>query len=257
MSTQDKIKDKLEEALRRSYFKPWRKRLSGRVVTIFIVIIIFGIVYFAFSFFGSLWHISRGDVYKKDIGQWVTAQEYEQNQQGVSALLTEDDPALGTNEPLVYIVAYESFGCPFCKNNQVDIKQMIEKYGGLVRFIFKDFPTESLHKDVFSAHLAAGCAQDQDKFWEYHDLLYANQGKHTKVDLKSYAEAIGLNTAEFDACLDNEKRAQEIRQDFAQGVDLGVVGTPSYVINGQLVPGEIPFELWEQILAYIIQQEAQ
>lgn len=255
MSTQDKIKEKLDEAVRKSYFKPWRKRLSGRILTIALIILIFIALYFAFTFFANLWHLSRGDIYNEDSRSWISVGQYQENQQGISALLTEDDPALGSDEPLIYIVAYESFACPFCKDNQKDIQQVLDKYNGLVRFIFKDFPTESLHPNVFEAHLAAGCAQDQDKFWEYHDVLFANQEQHTKSDLKKYAENLGLNTAEFDACLDNEEHAQEIRQDFAQGVDLGVVGTPSYVINGQLVPGEIPFDIWEQILAYLIQQE--
>ncbi len=257
MGTQDKIKDKLEEVVRNSYYKPWRKRLPGRFATIIIVLVFLGAIYFSLTFFNHLWHFSRGDFFDKDLNIWISKNDYHQSQEGVSSLLTEDDPFLGTDQPLLYIVSYQSFGCPFCKENQADIKRMMEKYGGLVRFIFKDFPTESLHPDVFSAHLAAGCAQDQGKFWEYHDVLFANQGKHTKADLKSYAENLGFNIAEFDACLDNEKHSQEIRQDFAQGVDLGVVGTPSYVINGKLIPGAITFDLWEQILAYIIQQEAE
>lgn len=62
--------------------------------------------------------------------------------------------------------------------------------------------------------------------------------------------------SQFKACLSDEKYAQEVRRDFAQGVELGVVGTPSYVVNGQLIPGAIPFDLWEQIIGFIIQQES-
>lgn len=98
------------------------------------------------------------------MGKWISAEQYQENQQLVNDLLTEDDPALGSDQPLVYIVAYQSFGCPFSKDNQADIKAMTDKFGPIISFVFKDFPTESLYENVFQAHLAASCAQEQGHF---------------------------------------------------------------------------------------------
>ena len=252
MSTQSKIKNRMEQAVVKSYFKSWYKRWWGKALVFVGIMILLALVYFSLFLVNDLRHIMQGDIFNN--GNWVTYEIYQSNQQDVSSVLTEDDPYLGTDEPIVYIVAYESFGCPFCKDNQADVKALLDRFGPVIRFVFKDFPTEGLHADVFDAHLAAGCAQDQDQFWEYHDILFTNQGDFSKGQLKNYAAAIGLNQSEFDQCLDDEVHSQEIRQDYAQGVNLGVVGTPSYVINGQLVPGAIPLSLWEEIIGFIIKQ---
>jgi protein-disulfide isomerase len=204
---------------------------------------------------GNFKHINQGYIFNPELGIWVTYEQYQASQQSIGQIFTEDDPAQGADEPIIYIVAYESFGCPYCADNQADLKAMMEKFGSITKLVFKDFPTEGMHANVFDAHLAAGCAQDQDKFWEYHDVLFANQNDFSKGQLKQYAADLNLNMTEFNSCFDNEEHSQEIRQDYAQGVNLGAIGTPSYIINGQLVPGAIPFEVWEQIVGFILQQE--
>jgi len=254
MSVQNKIKARMEQAIVKSYFKSWYKRWWGKLLLLIGILFLLSLLYFSFFFVNDFRHIMAGDVFNEDLGVWISFEQYKDNQKEISDVLTEDDPYLGVDEPLVYIVAYESFGCPYCKDNQEDIKAMIDKFGPIVRFVVKDFPTEGLHKNVFNAHLAAGCAQEQGKFWEYHDILFANQNKFAFSQLKQYAVEIGLNENKFSKCLDNEDHAQEIRQDYAQGVDLGVTGTPSYVINGQLVPGVIPMALWKEIIGFIIKQ---
>ena len=255
MSTQHKIKDRVDQVVAKSHFKPWHKRWWGKIIMLLILILGLLTIYFTLLFVNSFKHIDQGDVFNPELGTWVTYEQYQASQQDVSQILTEDDPSQGTDEPIIYIVAYESFGCPYCADNQPDLKAMMEKFGGITRLIFKDFPTEGTHTNVFDAHLAAGCAQDQDSFWEYHDVLFANQGEFSKSQLKKYASDLGLNTSDFNQCLDNEEHSQEIRQDYAQGVNLGVTGTPSYIINGQLMPGEIPFAVWEQVIGFILKQE--
>ncbi len=255
MSVKNKIEERVKLATTRSYFKVWYKRRWGRWTLLGLGLIAIFVLWLAILIVNNVLHIYRGDVFDQSALTWVTASDYEQNQKAASQVLTEDDPALGTDEPLVYIVAYQSFACPYSQENQADLKKMLDKFGPLVRFVFKDFPTEGLHENVFNAHLAANCANDQKKFWEYHDMLFANQGKFSKPELKAYAEQLGLDRVSFDACLDSEKFSQEIRQDYAQGVNLGVSGTPSYVVNGQLVKGTVPMDLWEQVIGFILKQE--
>lgn len=255
MSTEKKIKERLDQAVIESHFKPWYQRLTGRIILAIAGVFILLFLYLSWASLSSLLKINNGDVFDKTSGAWISYEDYQAHQKDVSEILTEDDPFLGTDEPLVYIVAYESFSCPYCKSNQADLKKMMEKFSPIVRFVFKDFPTESLHPNVFQAHVAAGCAQAQNKFWEYHDVLFANQENIAKADLKKYAQDLDLDMTEFNTCFTEEKPSIEIRQDYAQGVNLGVYGTPSYVVNGQLISGEVTFDVWEQIIGFIIKEE--
>ena len=92
-----------------------------------------------------------------------------------------------------------------------------------------------------SAAEATECADDQDKFWEYHDLVWA-KGAADVDSLKSYAADLELDTATFNDCLDTGKHNAEVQKDYQDGVSYGVQGTPAFFINGRLVSGALPFE---------------
>ncbi len=253
MSIEDKIKERMDKAVIQSYYIPWYKRIWGKFLILVAIVVLFLLLYFVYLLINNMWHINRGDIYNPELG-WVTDEQFVQSQELVTELMTDDDPWLGAEQPLIFIVAYESFGCPYCKANQTDIKAMIAKFGSIARFITKDFPTDALHLGATEAHLAAACAHEQNKYWEYHDILFTNQGDFTKNQLKEYAKSVGLNQQQFDECLDTEKYKQEIKQDYASGVQAGVEGTPSYIINGNLFPGTISIALWEEIIGFILKE---
>ena len=111
-----------------------------------------------------------------------------------------------------------------------------------------DYPL-SFHAHAFDAAKAARCANDQGKFWEFHDALFANQGKLAPADLKSAAKTLGLNTKDFDACFDDKaKYDAEIKKDVAAGEKLGVDGTPAFFIDGRPLVGAQPVTQFEQII---------
>lgn len=252
MTLDTKIRAKMADALAKSYYIPWYKRWWGRTLIVLILLVLIIVGYFAQMVYSNVQHRVKGDIYNKETGQWITLAEYKETRRAISKLITGDDPWLGAEEPAVYIEAYESFGCPFCKANQKDLKELLAHYSSVVRLVVKDFPLEGIQPGVFDAHLAAACADEQGKYWEYHDYIYEHQDAFTKAELKQWAKTLSLDTAKFNKCLDDEKYSNEIRQDYAEGVEAGVVGTPGYVINGTLISGTIPFETWQQILAYII-----
>lgn len=261
MALNTKVKKRLAEAVVKSYYKSWYQRWWGRVALIILGLLLLLFVYFIYLTIQNINHLRNGDI-RNDLSRtWVTEAQFRENQKLSTELLTGDDPWLGAEEPIVYVVAYESFGCPYCQDNQVDIKQLLQKFSSIVRFIAKDFPGEGLHPNVMNAHLAAACANEQGRYWEYRDVLYANQATEetpenfSKDNLNILAKGVGLNMQQFKLCLDEEKYAQEIRQDFASGVQIGAVGTPSYLINGNLIPGEIKFDIWEKIIGFIIKSE--
>lgn len=159
----------------------------------------------------------------------------------------DDDPSWGPADAPVTIVEFSDFQCPYCARVAPTIKQIKETYGDSVRIVYRDYPLP-MHENAQKAAEAAECADDQGTFWEYHDMLFANQGALDAASLKRYAGELELNTAEFDSCLDSGKHADEVRKDMAEGSSYGVSGTPAFFVNGILVSGAQPFSAFQQII---------
>jgi protein-disulfide isomerase len=161
---------------------------------------------------------------------------------------TNDAPFKGPARAPVTMVKFEDFHCPFCKKAQPTLAQVLSKYGKKIRLVHRDFPIDSIHPAARKAHEAARCANEQGKFWQYHDVLYANAPKADAADLKAYAEKIGLNAAAFEKCVASGKFRDTVQKDVDEGVRLGVTGTPSFFINGRLLSGAEPFERFATII---------
>lgn len=104
------------------------------------------------------------------------------------------------------------------------------------------------HENAQKAAEASECADEQGKFWEYHDTIFENQNLIDISSLKKYAADLGLNTAEFDSCLDSGEMASEVQKDFKDGQSYGVQGTPAFFINGIPISGAQPYEVFEQAI---------
>jgi len=102
---------------------------------------------------------------------------------------------------------------------------------GKVKYVFRDLPLESIHRQAFKAHEAANCAGDQEKYWEMHNQLFANQKKMRRKDLSAYAKAIGLDLSVFEGCLDSGKHVKAIRTDIASAGNAGIRGTPTFLLG--------------------------
>lgn len=165
-----------------------------------------------------------------------------------------DDPTLGPNDATLTIVAFEDFQCPFCQSQQLALKQALEEQGETVRFVYRDFPITSIHPEAQKAAEAGQCANDQGKFWEYHDTLFANQTRQTIPDLKRYAQTLGLNTIQFDRCLDDGVYEEEVLADYNDGLRAGVTGTPTFFFNGEKLAGVITLEGFQEIIGYFVNQ---
>ncbi len=157
-------------------------------------------------------------------------------------------PVKGAPNAPVTIVKFEDFQCPFCKDAQHIFEQLLLRYRGRIRVIHKDFPIDELHPQARREHLAARCAGEQGQFWPYHDALYANAPHGNPDDLRKYAAAVNLNLAAFESCLASAKYAAAVQQDFDEGKQAGVSGTPAFFINGRFLPGAQPLERFVQII---------
>lgn len=150
----------------------------------------------------------------------------------------------GAHAAKVTIVEYSDFECPFCARAEPTIKQILEKYPDDVQLVYKHFPLPS-HSNSWKAAEASECAAEQGKFWEYHDILFENQDALYITMLKDYAKQLGLNTEEFDACLDSGSMKARIENDKQEGESLGVSGTPAFFVNGKMISGAQPFSVFD------------
>ena len=116
-----------------------------------------------------------------------------------------------------------------------------------MRFVFKDFPL-STHPQAFKAAEAAQCAHAQERFWDYHDKLFANQRALAIADLKRYAGEMDFDQLACDTCLDSGETADLVRQDMAEAEGYGVTSTPTLFINGRMISGALPFETFETVI---------
>lgn len=157
-------------------------------------------------------------------------------------------PFKGPARAPVTMVKFEDFHCPFCKKVQPTVAQVLSKYGNKIRLVHRDFPIDSIHPAARKAHEAARCANEQEKFWPYHDVLYANAPKADVGDLKSYAKEIGLDVQAFEKCVASGKFRDVVQKDVDEGTRHGVTGTPSFFINGRLLSGAEPFERFATII---------
>lgn len=150
--------------------------------------------------------------------------------------------AIGPESAPVIITEYADFGCITCKAwHQFGVQeQIIDRYGDQVRFVWRDFPVTTTLSP--KAAEAGFCAHNQDKFWAYHEVLFENAPALEPENLKAYAEAVGLNTAEFNQCLDSGKFQQSVANELADAKALGLRGVPSFVVNEKRLIGPPSFE---------------
>lgn len=160
-----------------------------------------------------------------------------------------DAPVSGPESAPVTIVEFSDFQCPFCAKGATVVEEIKQKYGNKVRVAFKNFPLP-FHNQAKGAAMAAMCAYDQDqsKFWEMHDKLFANQEKLMDKDLESYAKEIGLKMDPFKECLATKKFAKQIDASIEEGKKVGVKSTPTFYVNGVLVNGAQPLDAFSEII---------
>jgi protein-disulfide isomerase len=164
------------------------------------------------------------------------------------AVSVNGTPVRGTADAPVTLVEFSDFHCPFCKRAQATLKQVIERYPDRVRHVYRDFPVDKLHPRARAAHEAARCAEDQGKFWEYHDVLFLRAPKAEPRDLRRYAEQVGLDMPTFESCVSTRSHRATVQRDVDEATKLGLNGTPAFFINGRPLQGAQPLEAFVRII---------
>ena len=144
------------------------------------------------------------------------------------------DHTLGPEHAPVVVVEYADFECPTCKQAAPTVRLLLERFASRVRIAFRHFPLEQAHPHALAAAEAAESAGEQGKFWEMHDLRFANQGHLAARQLHSYAEQLELDIARFTAELDDHVYVQRIREHQESARRSHVRGTPGFFVNGRI-----------------------
>lgn len=161
--------------------------------------------------------------------------------------LVDDDPYLGDPDAAVVIVEFSDFRCPYCgRHFDQTLQPLLENYGDYIRYVYRDFA--NLSQESVTSAMASQCANEQGKYWEFHNALFTNQERlGPELDME-IAENLELDMDAFTACVEDERYASEVRADRLDGQLNGVSGTPGFFINGQFISGAQPYELFELIV---------
>jgi protein-disulfide isomerase len=155
------------------------------------------------------------------------------------------DAVTGTKDAKTKVIVFSDFQCPYCKIFHKALGDAIKNYGDRVEFDYKFLPLE-IHSQANNAALAAGCALEQEKFWEYADKLYSDQatwgGAKDTSRFKEYARLLKLDSAKFNVCLDSRKYQDKIDSDTKEASSFGISGTPGVFVNAEFQEGAVSFD---------------
>jgi len=250
---------------------PNKKSVStGMMVALIAVVAI--AAFFAGTYFSNLDSdtITKSDLEDaiSKLESKITAQQ-ESSQQAPSQpsqplkISLDDDPIRGDPNAPISIVEFSDFQCPFCARFHVQtLPLLLEEYidTGKVNLVYRDFPIQSIHPNALPAAVAAECANEQGKYWEYHDTLFEKQNSWNRLDsntvistFSQYATDVGLEQQQFDSCLGSGKYLEEVQGDLRDGRDYDITGTPGFFIgNDEIgfvkINGAQPFESFQRII---------
>jgi protein-disulfide isomerase len=194
-----------------------------------------------FAFFGASLRFENSITYTDDV---ITAPS-----------ITFIDPSIGSPTADVTIVAYGDYACDGCAElDETLLTLLADDFPDDIRIIWKDMPNTSQHPEALNAAVAARCAGDQGKFWEYHTLLMKNHLALSPVAYAAFAEELTLNTKTFSSCFTDQTPAPMIQKTYEEGIALNVSATPTIFVNGTRYTGAIDYGTLKAMIRQIIAQ---
>lgn len=151
--------------------------------------------------------------------------------------VNKDDHILGPADAPIELIEYADYQCPYCLKSYFVVRDVREKLGDNVRFVFRNFPLTEVHPHALHAAMAAEIAASYGKFWEMYDLLFENQNALDDYYLLEYAKRLGIKADQFEAGFGEERFYQKVKNDYDSGIENGVEGTPTFFVNGEKFNG--------------------
>jgi protein-disulfide isomerase len=161
----------------------------------------------------------------------------------------DDDPVYGPDNAPITIIEFSDYECPYCRKWHLEtLPLLLEAYPEQIRLVYRDFPLSTIHSNATPAAVAADCAGEQGKYWEFNDLLFSMRYNLAKPGYQAYADELGLDMDSYNQCLESGRYNDEVQADFEYAANLGVSSTPTFFVNGIPVVGAQPFEVFSQLI---------
>ena len=161
---------------------------------------------------------------------------------------TDGQPSIGPSNAPVTIVEFSDYQCPYCQVwDQQVYQQLMASYPNKIRFVYRDLPLP-MHPEAIPAAEAADCAGDQGAYWKYHDALFNQQYGLSRAAYEHYAADLGLDGKAFAACLDSQRYLSKVQANANDAASVGLDSTPSFVINGRVLIGALPFSDFKAVV---------
>jgi len=157
-------------------------------------------------------------------------------------------PSRGPASAPVTVVEFSDFHCPFCRSVQPTLDTLLEKYPDQVRLEYRHLPLDQIHPHARRAAEASWCADEQGKFWAFHDRLYASGPDASDATLARLAREAGLDRPAFQACLESGRAKEPVQQDVEEAARHGLTGTPGFLVNGRLLSGSLPLDAFVEVV---------
>lgn len=235
---------------------PWYKQPAGGIFVVILACVILGLIGFAGLAGYYVWQIQKGEtpaiatVIQSDrltVDTTRALQTPQVIETNITSFIRPHNPTLGPSSAPVTILTFIDFECPFCQEAYPTFTEIVKTYGPIVRVVFKHFPITEIHPQSRRAALAATCAQEQNRFWEYYHELFKEKrlGEDT---LLAHARTIQLDETQFRDCLAQERYQKNIDEDLLDVQALGVRGTPTYFVNQTKLEGVTNKETWRDVI---------
>ncbi len=173
----------------------------------------------------------------------VPTQQPTQRGAQIYTISIDDDPVKGDPNAPLTIIEFSDFQCPFCARFYSQTLPLLEENyidTGKVKLVFKDLPLDRLHPNARATHIAAECANEQGKFWEYHDVLFEKQSQWQSLStsnldttLTNFAAGLGIQITDFQVCMESQEIADEVNDDTLEAASHGTTGTPTFFIGNE------------------------
>jgi protein-disulfide isomerase len=168
--------------------------------------------------------------------------------------IDKNGPSLGAESAPITIAVFSDFQCQYCKKVNETLKQVVQSNGNNVRILYKNLPLPN-HAQSFKAAQAAYCATTQNKFWQYHDLLFEHSNDLSENSLKRYASEIGMDSNKFNSCINSETSREAVMKDLQEARRAGIFSTPTFIINGRVLKGARSFEDFKTIVDQLLKEQ--
>jgi protein-disulfide isomerase len=184
------------------------------------------------------------------IAAWVQAADVRIQLEPPRFEIAANGPQRGASAPVVTIVEFSDFQCPFCRRAGPVLEQVLDRYPEDVQLVYRHLPLDSIHPRARPAAIASICAEEQGRFWDFHDAIFAGPNALEDGDLRALGEQVGLDLAAYDSCMDSEAHSRRVDADIAAARGAGITGTPAFLVNGVLLRGAQPFAAFDRIITH-------